>query len=193
MRVFRLILAVLAAAQWAVAQPAQIILIRHAEKSDDPNDVHLSPAGEKRARELVAFLTTDPKLTKHGPPVALFATQTTRHGRGQRTQETLAPLATDLQLRIEAPYLSDNYEALARMILANPKYEGKTVVICWNHEQIPQLTAALGVRPPPPKWKENIYDRVYLITYRGGTTRLKDLPQNFSAGATKHKKHSEKR
>src|SRR5882672_5994652 len=95
--------ALLVAAQWAVAQPAEIILIRHAEKPDDPDARHLSKAGEERARELVAFLTTDPEFTKYGPPVALFATQTTRHGRGQRTRETLAPLAKELHLPIEAP------------------------------------------------------------------------------------------
>jgi hypothetical protein len=49
------------------------------------------------------------------------------------------------------------------------------VVVCWNHETIPQLAAAMGIRPPPPKWKGDIFDRVYLITYRGGRASLAEL------------------
>src|SRR6266853_3476018 len=96
MKIKRLILPVLLAAQGVMAQPAQIILIRHGEKPEDPEAVHLSKAGEKRARELVPFLTTDPEMTKHGLPVALYATKTTKHGHGQRTQETITPLSKHL-------------------------------------------------------------------------------------------------
>ena len=34
-----------------------------------------------------------------------------------------------------------DYVALAHLILADPAYAGKTVLICWNHEEIPQLAA----------------------------------------------------
>jgi len=43
---------------------------------------------------------------------------------------------------------------------------GKTVVICWTHEWLPELAAALGVSPKPSKWKNKVYDEVYVITYR---------------------------
>src|SRR5207249_893800 len=161
MRIKLLILPFLLAAQAVMGQPAQIILIRHGEKPEDPEAVHLSKAGEKRASELVPFLTTDPEMTKHGLPVALYATRTTKHGHGQRTQETIAPLAKQLHLPVEAPFLSEEYAKLAKSILSNPKYHGKTVLICWTHEFIPQLSAALGVQPQPPKWKDTVYDRVY--------------------------------
>ena len=192
MKRFVLMLALLVAVQWAAAQPAQIILIRHAEKPDSPDAVHLSKAGEKRAKNLVPFITSDAELTKYGLPVALFATGTTKHGRGQRTQETITPLATELKLPVEAPYQSENYGVLAKMILANRQYEGKTVLICWNHEEIPQLAAALGVHPQPPKWKDNVYDRVYLISYHDGKATLQDLPQKLSPKGGKPRKHQEK-
>jgi len=38
------------------------------------------------------------------------------------------------------------------------------VLICWNHEEIPQLVTALGARPPAPKWKGSVFDAVYVIT-----------------------------
>ena len=145
-----LILTVLGTLQLAVAQPAQIILIRHAEKPADPAALHLSKKGRERAKGLVPFLTNNPVLTQHGAPVALYAAHPTKHGHGQRTQETIAPLAEALHLPVETPYLAEAYAGLAKSILTNPKYLGKTVLICWVHEYIPQFAAVLGVSLTSP-------------------------------------------
>lgn len=155
-----------------VPGPAQIILIRHADKPADPKDPHLSPAGVQRAERLVSFVRTDPAMTRFGLPAALFATRTTKDGNGQRTQETVAPLAKVLELPVQTPFLGKDYAALAQQILADPAYAGRTVLICWNHEEIPQLAAALGVTPEPPKWKGSAYDLVYLISYHDGKAAL---------------------
>jgi hypothetical protein len=155
-----------------VPRPAQIILIRHADKPADPADPHLSEAGVKRAERLVSFITTDPAMTRFGLPVAVFATRTTKHGNGQRTQETVAPLAMALKLPVQTPFLGKDYAALARLILAEPAYAGRTVLICWNHDEIPQLAAALGVTPEPPKAKGSAYDQVYVISYHDGQAAL---------------------
>ena len=173
--------------EFSFAQPAQIILIRHAEKPEDTNIVHLSKEGEKRAHELVSYVTKDPELTQFGTPVALFATHPTRHGHGVRTRETLLPLSKALHVAIQEPYLSEDYQGLAQSILSNPAYKGKCVMIAWNHTQIPQLAAALGVRPEPPKWKESVFDRVLLIRYENGKATLKNMAQNLEPSS--HKKH----
>jgi len=166
-----------APAQSSPPRPAQIILIRHAEKPDDPKDPHLSRVGMQRAERLVSFITTNPDLTRFGRPVAVFATRTTKHENGQRTQETVAPLARALKLPVQTPYLGEDYAKLAKLILATPAYAGKTVLICWNHEQLTQLAAALGVKPEPPKWKAGVFDRVYLISYPAGKAALVQLTQ----------------
>ena len=152
--------------------PAQIILIRHAEKPLDAKNPHLSRLGIKRAERLVSFITTDPRMTRFGLPVAVFATRTTKDDNGQRTQETVAPLARALKLPVQTPFLGKDYAALAKLILTNSGYAGKTVLICWNHEEIPQLSAALGITPAPPKWKSSVFDRVYIISYQGGRATL---------------------
>lgn len=157
---------------WSVPLPAQIILIRHADEPADPRDPHLSPAGVRRAEQLVSFITTDPVMTRFGLPVAVFATRTTKDGNGQRTQETVAPLARVLRLPVQTPFLGRDYAALASLILADPAYAGKAILICWNHEEIPQLAAALGVTPEPPKWKQSVFDRVYVISYHDGEVAL---------------------
>ena len=181
-----LVITSLGLATWTMAQPAEVILIRHAEKPANPEALHLSKEGVKRANALVPYITTAPELTRHGLPVALYAARTTKHGHGQRTHETIAPLSKELHLPIQAPYLSEDYAALAKSILSNRKYRGKTVLICWVHESIPQLAAALGVRPEPPKWKGEVYDRVYLISYEGGKATLQDLPQKLSSKPGPH-------
>jgi phosphohistidine phosphatase SixA len=158
------------------ARPSQIILVRHADKPLDAADPHLSPDGVARAKRLATFLSTDPSMIKYGSPVAIFATQTTKHDDGQRTQETMAPLARALGIQVQTPYLGKEYGALARMILSSSQYGGKTIVICWNHETLPELAAALGVVPMPRKWKGKDFSQVYLITYTGsGKAELRVL------------------
>ena len=167
----------LVSGQSPVRRPAQIILIRHAEKPADEDDPHLSAAGTQRAGRLVAFVKTNPAMTRFGLPVAVFATQTTKHDNGQRTQETVAPLARALKLPVRTPFLGEDYAALAKLILGNRAFAGKTVLICWNHEELPQLAAALGVTPEPSKWKGDVFDLVYVITYQGKKAVLTQMTQ----------------
>ena len=156
----------------AETTPAQIVLIRHAEKPVDPANPNLSEAGVLRAKQLVTFITTDPDVGRFGLPVALYATRTTNDGNGQRTQETLAPLSQALKLPVLTPYLGRKPGALARLILSSKAFAGKTVLICWNHENIPALAAALGVVPVPRAWKKKNFDRVYIISYHEGKATL---------------------
>jgi hypothetical protein len=155
-----------------VAPPAQIIVIRHAEKPRDETNPHLSPAGQSRAQQLVPFITTDGSGSRFGTPAALFAPRPTRDGQGQRSLETLTPLATALKLDVQTPYRPAEYAVFARWILRNPAYSGKTVVIAWTHDEIPDLVAELGVKPKPQRWKSKVYDLVYVITYRDGNPEL---------------------
>lgn len=155
-----------AASQTSPTGPATIVVIRHAEEPHDPNNPHLSKEGAARADRFVEFMTHDPAMIRLGTPAAIFATETTNDGNGQRTQETVAPLAKVLRLQVQTPYHGKDYDKLARRIMSDPALAGKTVVICWNHEWIPELAAALGVTPAPPKWKSKVYDQVYVISYR---------------------------
>jgi len=170
-----LVLSTLAApisAQKPASRPAHIVLIRHAEKPDDSENPHLSEAGVKRAQALVSFITQDAQMTRLGRPVAVFATQTTKDDNGQRTQETVAPLAAALHLSVQTPFHGKDYAELAKLILSNTTFAGKTVVVCWNHEHIPELAAALGVRPTPSKWRGSVFDSVYVISYKNGNAVL---------------------
>lgn len=167
------------AGQTIFGQPAQIILFRHAEKPDDPASVHLTEQGRQRARALVSLLGRSSPLTTNAPVAALYATRVTKHDHSHRTGETLAPLSRDLGLSVSTSFASDNFFLLATEVLNDPAYRGKTVIICWIHHDMAQLAAALGVRPPPPPWKDKTFDRLWLISYPKGKAELHDLPQHL--------------
>jgi hypothetical protein len=164
------------------AGPAQIILLRHAEKPRRESDSHLSATGRQRAEALVGFLTTTPALTNHGAPAALFACQPTLRGHGRRPLETLQPLAIHLRLAIDTTWPANDYLRLAQHVRGDDRYSGKSVVICWVHDDMPKLAKALGVRPKPGPWKDEVYDRVWVITYSGDQVSLVDLPQRLLPG-----------
>ncbi len=169
----------LGACQSALGRPAAIIIIRHAEKPDDPESRHLSKKGEKRAKALVGFFLKDSHATKHGLPVALFASRPTPKGNGLRARETLLPLANKLKLEVQTPFEGKDFVQLAERLINAPEYQGKTVVVCWVHEHLPALAAALGVTPEPSKWKDGDYDSAYVITYPEGKARLKVIDQDL--------------
>ena len=180
--VFSTFCIVLASVQPVLARPAEVILIRHAEKPLDESNVHLSATGRERARALVKFFTTTPALATNGPPVALFAARPASHSKSQRPRETLKPVAKHLNLHILTPYTATEYAALAKKVLDDPAYDGKTVVICWVHDYLPQLAEEFGVQPRPASWKSTVFDRVWVIAYRGGQGLLTSLPQALLPG-----------
>ena len=72
------------AASVALAQPAQVLIIRHAEKSPQGSAVSLSIKGQERAMAFVPFFTQTPELIYQGLPTALFATKI---GPGEFSQQ----------------------------------------------------------------------------------------------------------
>lgn len=173
---------VLMGALTAGAQPAQIILLRHAEKPADAANVHLNSRGEERARALVSLLGRNSPFTTNAPVVALYAAGVTSHGHSHRTGETLAPLSKDLGLSVHATFDSDHYALVANEILHKRAYRGKSVIVCWTHHDIADLAAALGVKPKPAAWKDKIFDRLWIIDYSQARAHLRDVPQRLLKG-----------
>jgi hypothetical protein len=164
------------------AQPAKIIVFRHAEEAADGSKESLSLRGQERAMALVPMLTRTPELIARNTPLMLFATKISRHTTNNHTHETLEPLASQLGLKINAPYANSDYQALARHILTSATCKDKTILICWTHSSIPGLLVALGVSPEPEPWPKGVYDRLLVITYDRGTARMVNLPQKLLFG-----------
>lgn len=144
--------------------PADVLIMRHAE--EPPHGPHLDDRGRARAAALVKLFPA-----RFALPTALFATRSTRES--VRSTETLEPLAAALHLHIDETFGVLEYRQLAEAILTRPAHAGGHVLICWHHETITNLAAALGV-VQPPKWPSKQYDHVWRIRYSTGHATLAD-------------------
>lgn len=163
------------------AKPAQVIIIRHAEKPEEGED--LSVKGLERAAALVPYFLNTPAVLEYGKPAALYATDVQPNDTSRRTQETLTPLSMALGLRIKHPFTMDQYSELAKEILSNSEYAGKMVLVAWEHHNIPALAKELGVQEELPKWKGKDFDSVWTITYKGdGKVKFHTFSQELMFG-----------
>ncbi|HLL28477.1 MAG TPA: hypothetical protein VKT73_12615 [Xanthobacteraceae bacterium] len=144
---------------------ARILLMRHAEKSGDPMDPHLSPEGVQRAARLADYIPA-----AFGNPKFLFATAISKHS--MRPIETLTQLSNKIGVAIDSTFADQDYGALASQLLSDPRYaaEGILVVVCWHHGNIPSmarmLNAPFGSYPDP--WDHLIFNEIIVLDYAGG-------------------------
>jgi len=164
-----------------VARPAGIVILRHAEKPADDKNAHLSSRGVDRAIELAKLLPALPAITNHAGSIVLIAPHPTTHAHGLRCLETLEPTARRLHLAPETRYAASDWRRLARELLTSPAYDGKTVVVCWVHDDIPALAKALGVKNVP-SWSGKTFDRLWFVSYARGHAKLDDQPQHLLPG-----------
>jgi hypothetical protein len=142
---------------------ATILIIRHAEKPE--NGTGLTPAGEQRAQAYVRYFRD---FTVDSKPLhldAIFATADS--AASQRPQLTVGPLANALGLPINTHYADKQVAKLANKLRATQ--QGKSVLICWHHGEIPDLLRALGAKPetllPKGSWPGHIFDWVIQLRY----------------------------
>jgi broad specificity phosphatase PhoE len=163
----------------AFADPAVVLLIRHAEKQ--PNGRLLSQKGWQRARALPHYFISN--KDEFGPIAAIFAMAKPDKNGSVRAEETLKPLAKDLNLPENTDYTADDANKLVKKILKDRSLDGKTVLISWNHEGIPKLAKEFGIKDPPT-WPSDTYDMTWKISPSNST--LKIVPQNLLPGDSIH-------
>jgi hypothetical protein len=142
---------------------AVILVIRHAEKPDKGDG--LSKAGKQRAKAYVKYFKN---FTVDSQPLKvdyLFATADSKASR--RPRLTLEPFSKAVGLAINAQFQDTQVQQLVNAIQAKPP--GKTTLICWHHEQIPQLATALGANSNDlfrnGKWPDNVFGWVIQLRY----------------------------
>lgn len=150
--------------------PKLIVILRHAEKPDR-SAPHLAIRGKMRAEGLRHLL---PRLVS---PDFVFASTSTKNSK--RPYQTIRPAAKAFGLKVNTGFADREAKRLAKA-LRKRKYEGKTVLICWHHGQMPKLIRALGFRPPYDKWPPDLFDRIIALHPRGD--RLQNLPQRLLFG-----------
>lgn len=126
-----------------------VILVRHAEKSDEPgnNNPNLSAAGIERAQILAQV------LSKAGV-TNIYASQYAR------TQQTVRPLAESLGLQvneIDAP----NTGELARRLKSDRP--GGVMLVAGHSNTVPEIISAVGGEQPPAI-PDSEYDNLFVVT-----------------------------
>jgi hypothetical protein len=163
------------------AQPAQILIIRHAEKPDEGSK--LSLAGRERAAALAPYFLGNDELLQFGPPVAIYAQAQKHASSSLRPIETVEPLAAAIHIKINDSFERDDFAAMVEEILHNKTYDGHTVLICWEHKVIPQIAAKFGAATASDKWPGAVFDRTWVLTLKDGHGyAFEDLPQQLMFG-----------
>jgi hypothetical protein len=176
--------------------PQQVLIIRHAEKTAEKTDFHLSAQGKQRAEALdQLFAASDHRPAPFPRPDFIIAASDSNNSH--RPLETVAPLAQRLKLPVNHTYDSKlpaagadgNGNGKAGMLglrdelFGNPKYFGKTILVSWRHGTIPELAKTLRANNAPATWDDNVFDRVWQITYDDqGSATFADRPQRLLPG-----------
>jgi hypothetical protein len=141
------------------ARPRLILLIRHAEKPDDPNDPNITVRGVEHARRLAVTIPE-----KYGVPDIVFAAAS--DAQSDRSVETAQPIVDKYKIplvQIPATNLHALFEALHEL----PKKDFALVI--WRHEQLPAIVQMLGIDPPFRTWPADDYSTQWAV--RGWAVR----------------------
>ena len=179
-----------------MAQARKLMVIRHAEKPPQPPDApppngvdadgnvdpeSLTPQGWQRAGALVRLFNPvhPPSDSAIAVPNVLIASS--KNGRGsKRPFQTLTPLAQDLHLDITT-FGPNNFDDA---VVAAKASDG-VVLMCWQHEDIPEMGAAIaGDNVVPAQWPGARFDIVWVFDRdpQSGTYSFTQVPQRLLAG-----------
>jgi broad specificity phosphatase PhoE len=191
--VFNLVLAAAAAFLFsapALAAPAQIIIIRHAEKPETGSE--LNAKGAKRAEALVWFFKAEPAVTRYGTPAAIYAAAPKNEDSSVRSIQTVTPLARALRLPINTDFTRGQTHKIVVDIMENPAYKGRMVLICWQHTNITEIVKELADYKGswndaqyflPGKWPDEAFDRAWVLNFtKGKVVSFQDVPQRLLPG-----------
>jgi len=181
--------AVLLGAGQAYAAPSQVIFIRHAEKPAEGPE--LNAQGFKRAQALVKFFTTNPAVTKYGTPAGIYAAAPKNEDSSIRSIQTVTPLARAIGVKVDASFTRGQTGKLVRAIMENPDYDGRLVLVCWQHERLVDAAAELAEYNNssvtlPLEWDSETYDRAWVLDLKNGrVVSFKNIPQRLLPGDSK--------
>lgn len=161
---------------------ATVLVIRHAEKPNKGDG--LSKAGKERAKAYVHYFEN---LTVDSQPLKvdyLFAAADSK--ASHRSRLTLEPFSKAIGLKIDARFQETQSQQLVAAVQKNPS--GKQILICWHHEEIPQLLRAFGADPDSvlgaKKWPDDVFNWLIQLRYdsSGHVSEAKRINENLMPG-----------
>jgi hypothetical protein len=140
-----------------------VLIIRHAEDADTGHGI--SPLGEKRAEAYKNYFLNFAVDSRRLEPAVVFAAKDSK--KSHRPRLTVEPFAKAAKSKIDTRFGNSQSTELAADLRAN--HQGKVILICWRHGNIPALLRALGAKPksflPNGKWPDSVYDWLILLSY----------------------------
>jgi broad specificity phosphatase PhoE len=178
---------VVAPSSTPVAPRDVVMIIRHAEKPDgaapgldasgDEDDSSLTAVGWERAHALVGLFDPPEGDPRAGlaRPGTIYAAGVTDDGEGQRTRETVAPLAEALGVPVNTEYGKGQEKKMVKDILE----QSGTTLISWQHSEIPTIVDEFpDVSPAPPEdWPSDRFDVVWILTRTADGWRFTQTPE----------------
>ena len=197
----------------ASAQPRQIIILRHGEKTDGPD---LCPTGVLRAEALAKqyYLGKGAQRSLFGAdqPAAFYAItghtiKTIKPTADSWGRPVLVPSTDKARFPDKEKLENQQTRDAARDVLTNPSFDGKIVVMTWEHKRIAneQLDAKFPSDPVtlrrllkldlytthhkseeiPKTWSGNNYDYFWIVDYADPAsaepTKVTIVKQTFTA------------
>jgi hypothetical protein len=154
-----------AAPAWAT--PELVLLLRHGHKSGEAGDYNLSPQGFERAVALASLL---PRCFGSPNQIRTFYLDP-ESSKNARSYQTAVPLAVATGVNISIDMFSrENSFRSGSHILTDPSFDGRRVVIFWEHRRLPELAAGLGWPTMAPIGNDD-FDQLIVLRYRPGERR----------------------
>ena len=142
---------------------AVVLIIRHAEDAGSGHG--LSPRGQERAEAYKNYFQNFTIDSKRREPNDVLVAADSK--QSHRPRLTVEPFAKAAKLPIDSSFGNKQPIDLAAELRAN--HQGKVLLICWHHGQIPALLRALGAAPesllPNGKWPKAVYNWVIVLSY----------------------------
>ena len=165
----------------AGAAPAQIVIIRHGEKPPVGNE--LNDQGFQRANLLPGWVAHNSTINAYGSPVAIYAMAPSSANGSVRPIQTVTPLADRLGLSLITSFTKDELGPLTQQILNTTAYDGRTVLICWEHKVIPTMAQGFGLTQGPGNWPGAVFDVAWVLrSTANGSMGLQFIAENLLAG-----------
>jgi hypothetical protein len=140
----------------------KLVFIRHAEKPDGGDN--LNCLGLNRS-----FLLPGVLYKKFGVPDNVYVPtlnqgNVTKHAR---MLQTVTPFVAKYRLSVNTKYDEDDSKGLSKALME----EKGTVLIVWEHKNLPHILHALGVKARPD-WPDNDFDSIWIVTFPKGLATL---------------------
>lgn len=155
----------------AQSKDLKLVFIRHAERPE--NGDNLTCKGLNRSLMLPALL-----YQKFGKPSNIYipALKLGDQTKRSRMFQTITPFAVKYNLTINSVYDEEDEKHIGKALLK----ENGTIIIVWEHNDIPAIVQYLGIKAGAKNWPGNDYDSIWTVTFPQGKAVLKKEKQGLN-------------